>query len=199
MKPDTLYEKWSASLTWFFIVTEGLFLLLFVLFVFLPCSDPAKRMNKYKNRVGAIYDNIDYTKFLNRLVPLVFIMKRVAFAIGCWYIKVELQAIFIGITLLHLCLIIHAEPYLETSLYKTEIFNELIALIFFILLQAFKPEFLEPKDQYTFGWIGIGILSTYIIVHLSLNIGPVICNCINWLKRKIYGCCYYFENKALKA
>jgi hypothetical protein len=145
MKPDTFYEKWSTSLTWFFIVTEGLFLLLFILFIFFPCPDPASRMDKYKKRVGAIYENIDYTKFINRLVPLVFVMKRVAFAMGCWFIKVEMQAISIVITLLHLCLIIHAKPYLEASLYKTEIFNELIALIFFILLQAFKPEFLEPQ------------------------------------------------------
>jgi hypothetical protein len=112
---------------------------MFVFFIFLPCPDPALRMKKHEERVGAIYKNINYDKLLNRLVPMVFILKRVAFALGCWYIKLELVAIFIEISLLNLCLIIFAKPYIERSIYKSEVFNESIALVFFILLQAFKP------------------------------------------------------------
>jgi hypothetical protein len=138
-KPVTYFEYWSASLTWFFIVTQGLFLIIFIFFVFLPWPDPALRMKKHEERVGAIYTNIDYNKVLNRLIPMIFILKRIAFAVGCWYIKLELVTIFIVITLLNLCLIIHAKPYLELSVYKSEIFNESIALVFFTLLQAFKP------------------------------------------------------------
>jgi hypothetical protein len=52
-------------------------------------------MTRFKARVGAIYENIDYSKWSNRLIPLYFILKRVSFAVGCWYIKVELVAIFI--------------------------------------------------------------------------------------------------------
>jgi hypothetical protein len=102
--------------------------------MFVACSGTEIRLGKYEERVGAIYSNIDYTKCVNRLVPLLFIAKRVLFAVGSWFIKVELAAIFICITMLNLCLILHTKPYLEKRLYRTELFNEFIALVFFTLL-----------------------------------------------------------------
>jgi hypothetical protein len=141
-------------------------------------------MTRLKAKVGAIYENIDYSKWSNRLLPLYFIVKRVAFAVGCWYIKVELVAIFILITMVNLCLVLHTRPYLEKKLYFTELFNESIALVFFTLLQAFKPQFLESKQQYQYGWMGIGMLGIFMLVHLSMNFVPRIASCCRWTKSK---------------
>jgi len=46
-------------------------------------------MEKYKERVGGFYENIDYTKFINRLIPVLFIAKRIGFAMSVWFVKVE--------------------------------------------------------------------------------------------------------------
>jgi hypothetical protein len=138
IKPTNYIEIWSAGITWFFLVTNGIFLLGLIWFM-LVGSDPELRLNKYKERVGAIYTKIDYSSFMNRLVPIYFVLKRELFAVSCWYIKIELVAIFIEVTLLNLCLIIHTRPYLDTRLFKTELFNEVTALVFFTLIQAFKP------------------------------------------------------------
>jgi hypothetical protein len=62
-------------------------LALFIPFLIVPCQDPVQRFEKYKERVGAVYENINYRKYVNRLVPIFFVLKRVAFAVGCWYIK----------------------------------------------------------------------------------------------------------------
>jgi len=102
-------------------------------------------MEKYLDRVGGIYESIDYSKLLNRLTPALFIAKRILFAYGVWFIKVELVALFIEVTMLNLALILHAKPYIERQLYKTELFNEVIALVFFLSLQAFKPDVLNPE------------------------------------------------------
>jgi hypothetical protein len=142
----TVYEKWSAGFTWFFMVTTSIYLLGLVGFMLFPYPDPELRMTKYIEKVGGIYKNIDHSKWLNRLVPLYFVLKRVGFAVGCWYVKIELVAIFIGVTMVNLCLIMHTKPYLDHLLYKTELFNEAIALVFFTLLQAFKPELLEADE-----------------------------------------------------
>jgi hypothetical protein len=82
-----VYETWSAGLCWFFIVTGGVFLIGIVGFM---VAGTEESLTKYKERVGAIYENIDYSKNVNRLVPLVFITKRVLFAASCWYLKMEL-------------------------------------------------------------------------------------------------------------
>lgn len=141
-------------------------------------------MTRFKAKVGAVYENIDYSKWSNRLIPLYFILKRVSFAVGCWYVKVELVAIFILITMVNLCLVLHTRPYLQKQLYLTELFNESIALVFFITLQAFKPQFLDAKQQYEYGWVGICMLSIFMLVHLSLNFVPWIASCCSWTKSK---------------
>jgi len=134
-------------------------------------------MEKYMERVGGIYEDIDYTKLLNRLTPALFIAKRIFFAVSVWFIKLELVAIFIEITMANLVLLLHAKPYLENHLYKTELLNEVIALLFFVSLQAFKANFLNPDEQYIAGWVSLGILLTFCTIHLSLNIIPMVSDC----------------------
>jgi hypothetical protein len=138
-QPKTYFEKWSAYISWFFIVTETIFLALFIPFLIVPCQDPVQRFEKYKERVGGVYEKINYRKYVNRLIPLFFVFKRVAFAIGCWYIKKQLVSMLILITMLNLCFLLWVNPYVEQSLLKLELFNESIALIFFVNLQAFSP------------------------------------------------------------
>jgi hypothetical protein len=87
IEPKTYFEKWSAVISWFFIVTEVIFLILFIPFLAVPCLDPIQRFEKYKERVGAVYENIDFHRYASRLVPLMFVFKRVAFAVGCFYVK----------------------------------------------------------------------------------------------------------------
>jgi hypothetical protein len=113
MNPVNTYDKWSAGMTWFFSISFGLFLICLVVFMFLPCPDPEQRMTRFKAKVGGVYSNIDYSKWGNRLVPLFFVLKRVAFAVGCWYIKIELVALFICLTMVNFCLILHTKPYLQ--------------------------------------------------------------------------------------
>jgi hypothetical protein len=121
-------------LNWFFIVTEAIFLLLFISFLLTPCLNPTQRFEKYKDRVGAVYENIEFRKYGSRLIPLFFVLKRAAFAVGCFYLKKELVTMFVEITMINLCLLIYTKPYVEHRLYKLELFNESIALIFFVHL-----------------------------------------------------------------
>lgn len=59
--------------------------------------------------------HLDYKNCMARLMPLVFVLKRIVFAVGAWFLKIELIALFVAISLLNMCLILHAKPYLETS------------------------------------------------------------------------------------
>ena len=112
--------------------------------MFFPWPSPVIRMDKYSDRVGSIYAQIDHTKFRNRLIPLFFICKRILFAVGAWYIKIELVALFGIVTMINLCLILWTRPYLEATQFKIELFNEGIALTFFISLQYFMGDISQP-------------------------------------------------------
>jgi hypothetical protein len=50
-----------------------------VLLFFCPCGSN-ERFEKYKGRIGFIYENYDYTKPENRLVSFFFVLRRVVFA-----------------------------------------------------------------------------------------------------------------------
>jgi hypothetical protein len=115
MSPENKFEKYSASHTWFLIATEVFFLVFFIGFMYFPWPNPVIRLEKHSDRVGSLYSQIDYKSFMARLIPLLFILKRIFFAVGCWFLKTELVAIFGFITLLHICLIVFAKPYLENS------------------------------------------------------------------------------------
>lgn len=99
------------------------------------------------------------------------------FAVSCFYLKLEVAAQFMCITMLNLCLIIQTKPYLEQKQYQTELFNETIALVVFTLLQSFKPDFLRPEDQYLCGWVCTAVIGFFMVVHLSFNFIPKISSC----------------------
>jgi hypothetical protein len=66
----------------------AVFLSFYFVFMFWPCPNPADRMERWEPVFGFMYAKIDYTKFVNRVVPFCFIFKRGAFVSGCYYWKV---------------------------------------------------------------------------------------------------------------
>jgi hypothetical protein len=119
-------------------VTEGIFLLFFMGFMFFPWCNFRSRLDKYSERFGSLYDHVDHKRFSPRLVPFLFILKRVMFASGAWFVKKELPVIFALIELANIILIIAAKPYKDKSLNNVETFNSAMAYIFFLFLQVFR-------------------------------------------------------------
>jgi hypothetical protein len=92
-------------------------------------------MEEYEPRFGALYQDLRYKeKGWSRIVPFVFILKRVIFAYGCWYWKFQIISCTTTIGLLNVCFMIHVRPYQKDSQFYIEIFNELICMIFYTCL-----------------------------------------------------------------
>jgi hypothetical protein len=48
-------------------------------------------MELWADKVGALYDGLKYKDaFINRLVPFIFMLKRIWLAAGCFYFKLEM-------------------------------------------------------------------------------------------------------------
>ena len=86
-KTDNNNDAWGIVLGYFFLAAYGGFLVFVLLFYF--CSkNPAERMKKYKARVGALYEGINYKKnYCNKLVTVIFIFKRIFFAATYFYVR----------------------------------------------------------------------------------------------------------------
>jgi hypothetical protein len=97
-------------------------------------------------------------------------LKRIIFCIGVFFIKSELVLIMQLLTMINLCLILYGKPYIEHTLYKLELFNEAIALNFFVCIQMFKGDLLGPTDQYTGGWINMAVIGVYMSKHMIGNV-----------------------------
>ena len=65
------------------------------------------------------------------------------FAVGVFYIKIELVSIMALISMINICIILNSKPYIDKSIYRLEIFNESLALIFFVSLQYFRDGFID--------------------------------------------------------
>jgi hypothetical protein len=49
------------------------------------------RMELWQERVGAMYEKLAFKEaFINRMVPFIFILKRVSLTAGCFLLKYEL-------------------------------------------------------------------------------------------------------------
>jgi hypothetical protein len=91
------------------MITYGIFFVAKVYFLYWPFPNPALRMEKYEARVGAIYQDLKYKEgCVKRLVPLIFVLKRAAFAYNCWYWKVQLISQTTTLGLLNVCYLMHA-------------------------------------------------------------------------------------------
>ena len=128
--PQDNYQSISKFFAWFFIVTTGLFVCLMSSFICIP----NQTLKKLEPRVGVIYENMKYDETISRLVPIFFVLKRIMFAVGAFYIKIELVAAVSFLCFLSLCLHLAAKAYLDQSIFYLELFNEAFALVFFISL-----------------------------------------------------------------
>ena len=151
----------------------------FMGFMFFPWCNFVSRMDKYSERFGSMYDHVDHKRLSPRLVPFLFILKRVMFASGAWFVKTELPLIFALIELVNIILIIVAEPYLDKSLNNVELFNASIAYTFFLFLQVFRGTLMDLESQYKYGWVSSAIYTFFIVVHLIRNLPKC-----KWLKEK---------------
>ena len=70
--------------------------------------------------------------------------------------------------MLNLCWIIQAKPYLDNGMNNLNVFNEIVALVFFISLAGFK--LFEAHALYKLGWVSLAILIVFMTRHLSINI-----------------------------
>ena len=99
---ETINDKFDTGLTIAFIVMEVAFLVFLFCFYYWP-GDKVKRMNKYKEKVGALYEGLNYEEVPSaRLVTVFFILKRVGFVLTTFYMRYELLQIFLIIEFLNL-------------------------------------------------------------------------------------------------
>ena len=111
-------------------------------------------------------------------------VKRIIFCVGVFFIKYELVLIMQILTMLNICLILSGKPYLENALHKLELFNEGIALTFFVFIQMFRGDLLGPQDQYIGGWLAMGVMGLYMSKHMTGNIMLFIITSIDSCKKK---------------
>ena len=76
-----------------------------------------KLFDIYEERIGALVENIDYSTKLKRMVVASFVAKRILFAAGVWFLKLELIIINVEIAFFSILLILVARPYLELQKY----------------------------------------------------------------------------------
>lgn len=184
LSPTDYFETWSAVIGWFFIVTEAVFLVWFVAFMFFPCPRPHLRMEEYIDNVGSVYENIYYSNWANRLIPLLFVLKRAFMPFCIFLVKTELVAIYLVVIMVNLCLILHLRPYIDPSIHKIELFNEAIGLVFFLSLQRYRFIEADPELITDYAWYSISILALYMTTHISSNLFATIKATIESCKRK---------------
>jgi len=137
------YFEWaSVILAYFFLIMLGLTI---ILIFGLLCCARKKTLKKKKGTVGAIYSHLHYQNWLSRMIPIMFMVKRVIFAVNVFYMTNIYIPLFTTLSLLNMCLILHAKPYTDQSIFKIELFNEGVAIVFFTSLEMFKTQFLDPE------------------------------------------------------
>ena len=101
-------------------------------------------MNKYKDNFGSVYENIKYENPSTRLMYLFYILKRLIFVYLIFFVKIECVPIVAFIFLLKTASVLHIKPYINKEIYRAELFNEIVNLIFFVAIQAFKGPYIDP-------------------------------------------------------
>lgn len=91
-------------------------------------------LERYKDKLGAIYNSIDYVEnWVSRVFPIWFVVKRYAFVAMVFNSENTLLMVLVSIhiSLLEMLAVVYWAPYLETFYTKMEVFN----LIFAYLVQ----------------------------------------------------------------
>jgi hypothetical protein len=71
------------------------------------------------------------------------------------------------VTLINLSLILNTKPYLDRTMFRLEVFNDVVALVFSHLLMVFLNDLMPVEKQYKAAWTHVAILAAYFIVHIS--------------------------------
>lgn len=81
--------------------------------------------------------------------------------------------------------LLHLKPFIQAKKLKFEIFNEVISVLFCYTLFTFIGDL--PNKQHSkesFGWVAIGILLFYILVHMSFQLKDFTGKMIDKVKQK---------------
>ena len=80
------------------VMIFGGLLIFFVIgfFSLLLCPKAAARMKKYEKNFGMVYEKLTYDSgFIHKLVPIIFMLKRIIFVTAIFYVKQELILFFL--------------------------------------------------------------------------------------------------------
>ena len=80
---------------------------------------------------GSLYNHTYYSGRLNRLAPIFFIIKRIVFAYGAFYLKLELVKLISVLTMINVCYLIGNKPFKDKNKLKIEVINDIFAIVFF--------------------------------------------------------------------
>ena len=106
-----------------------------------------ERMELYEGRVGALYDGVNYKEhWSNRLVTIIFIVKRVIFVVICFYLQFELVLIFLTLTFLNLLYLLHVQPFEDIGTWKAQVFNEVITWLMVVTLLGYQGDLFDPEE-----------------------------------------------------
>ena len=73
--------------------------------------------------------------------------------------------VFIWGTLINLFMLLILRPFTDQLIFKFEIFNEIISILFCYMLFSFLVK--EHGSSEGLGWVSIGILCAYLLIHLT--------------------------------
>ena len=95
---NNVNDEWGRALCIIFCVAYGFFLI-FVLFLFVCSRSPAKRMEEWEAKVGALFEGILYkVHSAYKFITVIFIAKRIAFAVCFFYLKYGLHILLFQLT-----------------------------------------------------------------------------------------------------
>lgn len=170
-------------------------LFFFCLFTMTCCKvKPVERMKRWTDYFGVMWENLDIElHWSSRLIPMIFIVKRLSITAMCIYFNLSSLVTLQVIQLMHIAFLLHARPYLDDGDRKREIFTESIIMMLLYFLNAFREDLHDPEVQYKYGWVGVAIISIYLIYHMSKAIVGFVC--VAKTKCKTY-CCKDKQDKS---
>jgi len=147
-------------------------------------------MDFHKKKYGFPYERLDYLNDVNntmRLVPALFIMRRLIFVYWALSVKTECVIVYQISSLLSLCLLAHARPFSNDKL-GVEVFNEVIAYLFGLFIQSLRGDLFSANDSYNMAWLCCGTLYLYMVYHLGYQ--------FLYKNLKSMSLCVYLKSKA---
>jgi hypothetical protein len=74
-------------------------------------------------------------------------------------------------TLLDICYLAHVNPFHDVVVYRFNIFNECLTVVFVQTLLCYPKDinmaWWTPQDAFDWGWVPISLLALYVLVHCT--------------------------------